>query len=116
MFPVPRNPVGWLVRGRLGTEVRDVADRDEDLPEMSGRLVLLVEECRLGPERLPEYDDREPEELLPEDEERELDDREEEDERKLEDLPDEWDELWEDLDEWEPELCPFGGMAIPFPS
>ena len=82
---------------------------------MRGRLVLLVAECREGPdvrkEEACELEERKPEER--ELEERELEERELEE--RLEERDEERDELRDDddLEECELELRPFGGIANP---
>ena len=82
------------MRGRFACTIR------EGPPRLSERLLWLVDECRLGPELLPEKEERELDEC--ELEERELEERELE-EREL-----------EDLEECELELRPFGGIRAPF--
>ena len=92
---------------------------------MRGRLVLLVAECREGPdvrkEEACELEERKPEERELEErelEERELEERELEErelEERLEERDEERDELRDDddLEECELELRPFGGMTNP---
>ena len=77
---------------------------------MRGRLVLLVAECREGPdvrkEEACELEERKPEER--ELEERELEERLEERDEERDELRDD-----DDLEECELELRPFGGMTNP---
>ena len=91
--------------------------RAEGTDRVTGRLFRLVEECRDGPElrkllreELPENEDRLPEDL--EDEDLEDEDLELED-LEPEDLLEEREELCDELDEWELELRPLGGITNP---
>ncbi len=91
-MPEGRKPIGWFTRGRAGGAF------GAGLKLALGRLDQLEVEWLLGREKLEELEEeRERDEKL--EEERELP----EERKELE-----WEE--EECEEWDPELCPLGGI------